>query len=655
MSFNFIFTIITFVASLGAVTVLVGCQKNSLDSLSSMNEPRSAIETKDMASNSVSGGGVDGSGGNTVKSNAYLVRKTAKHISELVYNSLLRFSIYLEYMDEAEIGLIFGTRASEFHSRVFSNNPIAQVRNKNVEFTLATYCDHEKSLEGVAKGQNGEGKICLSENHLMKIAPEALVNQMTALALHELSHLYGFNETDATAFQKMFLSNTFLLENSNLEKKVIIEKINEFLSWTVNSRQKISWNVNFQSDYLELVIRANDLVSNILFYKNEFLVPRKLRLSTLKDWSSILDKSAGSDKAIANFMLNIFEIKRLAQLLAEPLTYYAKVVTIGGEVEFVEGFINALILKGNGSSQKTQLKSNDSDILNYFSCRISSAEGTETKFISNEIIRSEDQLHLIEFTKPYIKISLQFWARNNAIKIMLFSPKNLKKMENALLGSAKERNVIFTVIGEKLFYRTTIESSEMTLTCGLNLAPHTQNGTHDLSSFLDFNRWKKNDYSESEEKDILSKLFYRQGKVVDSYLKAGEVCPLYYEPISDDFKKAPLGMTVGAKYQGRISLSGTKLHKDVFTVLPDGRFQLDTRKEFDTFRIQKGNTEDTKICESKATGWIHPSGLLCIETILTNQECGKNNIEPSIFIKLSPDRKTIEWNRYYTNQMHLIQ
>ncbi|MFZ4405406.1 MAG: hypothetical protein ACOYOK_15005 [Pseudobdellovibrionaceae bacterium] len=91
------------------------------------------------------------------------------------------------------------------------------VLQKKITFNLVSgECNSRQGhRDGAAIGTPEAGTICLSLSRLQKIPTDDLENQIVALIMHELSHLSGFNEKKAIAFQKLIYNNPGLYNSKN--------------------------------------------------------------------------------------------------------------------------------------------------------------------------------------------------------------------------------------------------------------------------------------------------------------------------------------------------------------------------------------------------------------------------------------------------------
>ncbi len=211
-----------------AVTILAGaCAKNAGNPGNNLTGMTSTPATGGDGDT----GGIDSSGGDTLKSTKEDVNKALKDIKTKLIFAKKRLSLSLseyDYNNEKDRNFF----EKEFKSddmllmiRFISQNKvdfntevskemrsidIRAINFENVKFIIKEndYCVGDNQHKAAsAKGNIKDGEICLSVPAFMKVAPEALTSQVITLALHEVAHLYGFNEEEAVRIQKFLLIN----------------------------------------------------------------------------------------------------------------------------------------------------------------------------------------------------------------------------------------------------------------------------------------------------------------------------------------------------------------------------------------------------------------------------------------------------------------
>lgn len=175
--------------------------KNWNDKFSSQNE--TAIKgTRHLAGGE--GGGIDGSGGNTIFS-------TKEDISQALNKVKVDLPALIdELYREKTYNTLFDEKARLFIDRFYAHTPTAVYADEilaNVKINLQDLpcSSREGQRAGSALGNLQNGEICLSAEKLKMIPTDSLSDEMTALLFHELSHLVGFNEEEALSLQKFAL------------------------------------------------------------------------------------------------------------------------------------------------------------------------------------------------------------------------------------------------------------------------------------------------------------------------------------------------------------------------------------------------------------------------------------------------------------------
>lgn len=161
-------------------------------------------------------GGSDGSGGNVLLSSEAEVSAAVAEAEQELRSAVKR------------IGMSLATRSPEEFDKQYGNGnfqllmdgllpthdyqTVENIRNGQIRIVPQDGLCPSKSGHGdaAATGIGGKGTICVSLESLRKYPPASLRRELTALLLHEVGHLHGFDEEKAEALQ------TFALKNANL-------------------------------------------------------------------------------------------------------------------------------------------------------------------------------------------------------------------------------------------------------------------------------------------------------------------------------------------------------------------------------------------------------------------------------------------------------
>ena len=178
-----------------------GSGKNWNNRFSSQNE--TAIKgTRHLAGGE--GGGIDGSGGNTLfstKEDIFQALAKAKVDLPALLDDLNKEKTYNTLFDE-KARLFIDLFYKQTPAVVYADEILANVKINLQDMPCAS---REGQRAGSALGNLQNGEICLSTEKLKMIPTDSLSDEMTALLFHELSHLVGFNEEDALSLQKFVL------------------------------------------------------------------------------------------------------------------------------------------------------------------------------------------------------------------------------------------------------------------------------------------------------------------------------------------------------------------------------------------------------------------------------------------------------------------
>lgn len=185
------------------------------------------------------GGVIDGSGGNIIRSSRAEVHRALDQVLSRLRLALLRFRFY-NYPDDliliadylSEKPLKAGTYRIALEQaalllKSFSIDELIELQNifstvfsnRNIlKNNILSFLDDPSSVEierkenGPCHSENGPSdsavahhKICFSIERLAEIPKNALPLETSALALHEFAHVYEFNETQAQLAQRFFL------------------------------------------------------------------------------------------------------------------------------------------------------------------------------------------------------------------------------------------------------------------------------------------------------------------------------------------------------------------------------------------------------------------------------------------------------------------
>ncbi len=205
---------------LGIASLLVGltmtlsaCQKGGS---SRANDPTGAPTDTGApkAGDGGGGGGIDGSGGDSVQSSLQEVQKAFAEEIKLLPSRLQRMSGERLMLEEFAYDHSFGSGAKklvlDFLKLKDYSSQLAQALEEQkirIQSQNATCETKDGNHAGSAKGNLEQGEICISYEKLRAITPIVLNQEIFGLLIHELSHLSGFDEAKAVKLQKLLMYN----------------------------------------------------------------------------------------------------------------------------------------------------------------------------------------------------------------------------------------------------------------------------------------------------------------------------------------------------------------------------------------------------------------------------------------------------------------
>jgi len=194
------------------------------------------------------GGVVDGSGGGALKSDQRLVARALQelplHLSIVLYRLpelQKQLSLLTNHLDKEGIAFKWGMFSREhltaLNDVLEAMNGRSNIHSKTAyELTQTSYLKFTFRDDGPCYQENGapadatasiRGELCFSVPRLRRIPPSSLVSEILALALHEVAHVFGFNEESAEVLQKLFSEpgvQGIILIPFN-EKKLLLSRI----------------------------------------------------------------------------------------------------------------------------------------------------------------------------------------------------------------------------------------------------------------------------------------------------------------------------------------------------------------------------------------------------------------------------------------------
>ncbi len=204
-------------------------------------KPSMGTSTAAGANNTNQGGGVDSSGGDLLTSSAQDVEAALEQIEEKAYQVAFRMAYELNSPDKTEFEKIFGQNTYQLMRDLFikrnrKGQLLAQALDeKSVRWNLqneACESSTEHNKAGSAKwNSDGQAEVCLSKNHLRKMSPNSLQVDVLALAFHELSHLFDYDEEKAQAVQNFVLKNKGMVWPPADQTAEILETSNKLLRY----------------------------------------------------------------------------------------------------------------------------------------------------------------------------------------------------------------------------------------------------------------------------------------------------------------------------------------------------------------------------------------------------------------------------------------
>lgn len=197
------------------LTILAaGCQKRvtNTDSNLGANSQAQFIE---------SGGGVDTSGGNFVLNTDENVEKIFQDLNTNLYGAVYRLQQEIEYtggiggaprrFSDGDYAMLLQFLGAKDR---FRQTALQALKNNKIKYVSAEHSCTKDSVEKDASAsfnKQDEPIICISKNRLKNLTSSAIEFDVLALGLHELSHLYGFDENMAVYFQEFALKNADLV------------------------------------------------------------------------------------------------------------------------------------------------------------------------------------------------------------------------------------------------------------------------------------------------------------------------------------------------------------------------------------------------------------------------------------------------------------
>jgi hypothetical protein len=191
---------------------------------------------------STSGGGVDSSGGDLLTSSNEQVDKSIQDIENKTHDVIYRMGTELIRAEKTDFEEKFGEDSyalvRDFLTAEGKLNliPRKALQAKKIQFdVVATSCEGDQQEKaGSASWIREQPVVCLSRQHLSKMSPESLQLDTVALAVHEMAHLYGFEESKARALQAFVVRNKALVWPDQEFMKELVSTSDDSLALVLN-------------------------------------------------------------------------------------------------------------------------------------------------------------------------------------------------------------------------------------------------------------------------------------------------------------------------------------------------------------------------------------------------------------------------------------
>jgi hypothetical protein len=211
---------------LGVTIGLSACQKGGGSGGSSPSDgPAQAAPNQPGAPVAHNGGGgIDGSGGDSVHSSLEQVKKAFSEEAAALQKRLSYMTMKYSQADELVYDFQFGRGSRKLVGDFLlmsqpdqNTSPLSEgLRSQTIQIKpQLEACQSKDGLRsGSAKGNYKNGEICISYQELQKISPFSLNLEIFSVLIHELSHLSGFDEAKAVqiqylVYQKRLIYSTY--------------------------------------------------------------------------------------------------------------------------------------------------------------------------------------------------------------------------------------------------------------------------------------------------------------------------------------------------------------------------------------------------------------------------------------------------------------
>jgi hypothetical protein len=326
------------IAVLSVSFLMAACQKGS-SSGDSSGTPTPVVAN--------GGGGIDTSGGDLMKASEEEVNQALANIESKTMLLLSRLSLIVGTDSKLQFNEEFGTGSYELmRPFVYAQtkelvNPYYALKSGTILFHVrdeACTEDNQAKDGSAYVGSDGRGFICLSRQGLRKLSPESIQLDILALAAHEISHVYGFDESKAQAVQKFILQNKSAVWPSDTaiaDAKKVIEDI------LINSIQ-IS-ELSRQRKFSLACVKAENMNQRMVEIEAKILKNSALRLpkalsfpilSLLADLQEINGACQNSKEAAIEIAIgkNIQSLIWNAQAMRMQVEYYQNPTDAGALV-----------------------------------------------------------------------------------------------------------------------------------------------------------------------------------------------------------------------------------------------------------------------------------------------------------------------------------
>jgi hypothetical protein len=230
-------------------------------------------DSKKAAPVAAAAGGVDGSGGKLsfIDGNSFedwVVQEHKFYVRDLVHRLVQIRTHTPTAMDS------IGPESAALASRFFGENPsdIQKLADSLTYYAVAGACPAANHVSSDAS-VSSDGRVCFSYRAFRNLSVRDAVPRLLAMTMHELSHLRGFNEAEATSWQLAFERGslgrgTILTFNENYRlTKETLKKANGKVANAL--RALFTRREGAKAYACESLGQADDRLQDLLFFSYE--------------------------------------------------------------------------------------------------------------------------------------------------------------------------------------------------------------------------------------------------------------------------------------------------------------------------------------------------------------------------------------------------